>query len=123
MSFMAKFSWVGQDWRFGRTTIFYVIPGREPTGAAGACDRAGQRPDPVGRPRNKLPGIVGASQNSIGFAATPVLRPAKSESAMTSQKGPNIKKKQKCKNCEGKGLLKKGDKVVRCQRCKGTGFR
>ncbi|WP_314959316.1 hypothetical protein [Bradyrhizobium cosmicum] len=28
---------------------------------------------------------------------------------MTSEKGPNIKKKQKCKNCEGKGLLKKGD--------------
>jgi hypothetical protein len=29
---------------------------------------------------------------------------------MTSEKGPNIKRKQKCKNCEGKGLLKKGDK-------------
>jgi hypothetical protein len=42
---------------------------------------------------------------------------------MTSEKGPNIKKKQKCKNCEGKGLLKKGDKVVKCQRCKGTGLR
>ena len=28
-------------------------------------------------------------------------------------------KKQKCKNCEGKGTLKKGDKVVRCQRCGG----
>jgi DnaJ-class molecular chaperone len=42
---------------------------------------------------------------------------------MTSQKGPNIKKKQKCKNCEGKGLLKKGDKVVKCQRCGGTGVR
>ena len=39
---------------------------------------------------------------------------------MTSEKGPNIKKKQKCKNCEGKGLLKKGDKVVKCQRCGGT---
>jgi DnaJ-class molecular chaperone len=26
-------------------------------------------------------------------------------------------------NCEGKGLLKKGDKVVKCQRCGGTGFR
>jgi DnaJ-class molecular chaperone len=44
-------------------------------------------------------------------------------SIMTSQKGPNIKKKQKCKNCEGKGLLKKGDKVVKCQRCGGTGLR
>ena len=26
---------------------------------------------------------------------------------MANEKGPNIKKKQKCKNCEGKGLLKK----------------
>ena len=25
---------------------------------------------------------------------------------MASEKGPNIKKKQKCKNCEGKGLLR-----------------
>src|SRR4249919_3292809 len=25
-------------------------------------------------------------------------------------------KNQKCKNCEGKGTLKKGDKIVRCQR-------
>jgi DnaJ-class molecular chaperone len=31
-------------------------------------------------------------------------------------------KKPKCKNCEGKGTLKKGDKVVRCQRCHGTGI-
>jgi len=45
------------------------------------------------------------------------------EKVMTGQKGPNIKKKQKCKNCEGKGLLKKGDKVVKCQRCGGTGVR
>ncbi len=45
------------------------------------------------------------------------------EKIRSNEKGPNIKKKQKCKNCEGKGLLKKGDKVVRCQRCKGTGFR
>jgi DnaJ-class molecular chaperone len=42
---------------------------------------------------------------------------------MANAKGPNIKKKQKCKNCEGKGLLKKGDKVVKCQRCGGTGLR
>jgi hypothetical protein len=42
---------------------------------------------------------------------------------MASEKGPNIKKKQKCKNCEGKGLLKKGEKVVKCQRCGGTGLR
>ena len=32
-------------------------------------------------------------------------------------------KKQKCKNCEGRGTLKKGDKVVRCQRCGGTGVK
>ena len=42
---------------------------------------------------------------------------------MPNDKGPNIKKKQKCKNCEGKGLVKKGDNVVKCQRCKGTGVR
>jgi DnaJ-class molecular chaperone len=45
------------------------------------------------------------------------------EILMANEKGPNIKKKQKCKNCEGKGLLKKGDKVVKCQRCGGTGVR
>lgn len=45
------------------------------------------------------------------------------EAIMPNEKGPNTKKKQKCKNCEGKGLLKKGDKVVKCQRCKGTGLR
>ena len=33
------------------------------------------------------------------------------------------RQKQKCKNCEGKGPLKKGDKVVRCQRCVGTGIK
>jgi DnaJ-class molecular chaperone len=44
------------------------------------------------------------------------------EKFMATEKGPT-KKKQKCKNCEGKGLLKKGDKVVRCQRCGGTGVR
>jgi DnaJ-class molecular chaperone len=45
------------------------------------------------------------------------------EIMMANEKGPNIKKKQKCKNCEGKGLVKKGDNVVKCQRCKGTGVR
>lgn len=40
-----------------------------------------------------------------------------------NMRGPNIKKRPKCKNCEGKGLLKKGDRVVKCQRCKGTGVR
>jgi DnaJ-class molecular chaperone len=45
------------------------------------------------------------------------------EKIMANEKGPNIKKKQKCKNCEGKGLVKKGDKVVKCQRCGGTGLR
>ena len=37
------------------------------------------------------------------------------------QKPP--KKKEKCRNCEGKGLIKNGDKKVRCQRCGGTGFK
>jgi DnaJ-class molecular chaperone len=32
-------------------------------------------------------------------------------------------KKRPCKNCEGKGMLKKGDKVVKCQRCGGTGVK
>ena len=50
-------------------------------------------------------------------------RNARREIIMANEKGPNIKKKQKCKNCEGKGLLKKGDRVVKCQRCKGTGVR
>jgi DnaJ-class molecular chaperone len=45
------------------------------------------------------------------------------EIIMANEKGPNVKKKAKCKNCEGKGLLKKGDKVVKCQRCHGTGLR
>jgi DnaJ-class molecular chaperone len=45
------------------------------------------------------------------------------ENIMSNEKGPNVKKKQKCKNCEGKGLVKKGDKVVKCQRCGGTGVR
>ena len=39
---------------------------------------------------------------------------------MANQKGPNIKKKAICKNCEGKGLLKKGNMVVKCLRCHGT---
>jgi len=51
------------------------------------------------------------------------LRILRREIIMANEKGPNIKKKQKCKNCEGKGLLKKGDRVVKCQRCKGTGVR
>lgn len=45
------------------------------------------------------------------------------ETSMANEKGPNIKKKAKCKNCEGKGLVKKGDKVLKCQRCHGTGLR
>ena len=42
---------------------------------------------------------------------------------MANEKGPTVKKKQVCKNCEGKGLVKKGDRVMKCQRCKGTGVR
>jgi DnaJ-class molecular chaperone len=45
------------------------------------------------------------------------------ETIMANEKGPNVKKKAKCKNCEGKGLVKKGDKVLKCQRCHGTGLR
>jgi DnaJ-class molecular chaperone len=52
-----------------------------------------------------------------------VNQPNAREIVMANEKGPNIKKKQKCKNCEGKGLVKKGDNVVKCQRCKGTGVR
>jgi DnaJ-class molecular chaperone len=43
-----------------------------------------------------------------------------SENGMKKSAAP---KRQKCKNCEGKGTLKKGDKVVRCQRCNGTGIK
>ena len=32
-------------------------------------------------------------------------------------------KRKPCKNCEGKGTLKKGDKIVKCQRCGGTGIK
>jgi DnaJ-class molecular chaperone len=45
------------------------------------------------------------------------------ENVMATETGPKNKKKAKCKNCEGKGLLKKGDRVVKCQRCGGTGVR
>ena len=41
--------------------------------------------------------------------------------AMGNGKKKN-KAKEKCKNCEGKGLLKNGDKKVKCQRCGGTGI-
>jgi len=61
---------------------------------------------------------------SCRVAPTPPIHPIqRQEAIMANEKGPNVKKKQKCKNCEGKGLLKKGDKVVKCQRCKGTGLR
>jgi DnaJ-class molecular chaperone len=45
------------------------------------------------------------------------------KNVMANEKGPNVRRKQKCKNCEGKGLVMKGDKVVKCQRCGGTGVR
>jgi hypothetical protein len=38
-------------------------------------------------------------------------------------KGPNVKKRPTCKNCKGTGLVKKGDREVKCQRCQGTGKR
>lgn len=34
---------------------------------------------------------------------------------------PKPAKKKPCKNCEGRGLLKVGDKKVKCQRCGGSG--
>jgi DnaJ-class molecular chaperone len=40
-----------------------------------------------------------------------------------SMKKSDGEKKRPCKNCEGKGTLKKGDKIVRCQRCGGTGIK
>jgi DnaJ-class molecular chaperone len=70
--------------------------------------------------------IVGPPQARAGADETSpavVVSHYSLENIMANEKGPNIKKKQKCKNCEGKGLLKKGDKVVKCQRCGGTGFR
>lgn len=42
---------------------------------------------------------------------------------MDNLRGPNIKKKQKCKNCKGTGEVKKGERVMVCQQCKGTGVR
>jgi DnaJ-class molecular chaperone len=42
------------------------------------------------------------------------------ESQMRKRVG---EKKKPCKNCEGKATLKKGDKVVRCQRCGGSGIK
>jgi hypothetical protein len=32
------------------------------------------------------------------------------------------KKKEKCRNCEGEGLVKLGDRKVKGQRCGGTGY-
>jgi DnaJ-class molecular chaperone len=32
-------------------------------------------------------------------------------------------KRKPFKNCEGQGTLKKGDKIVRCRRCGGTGIK
>jgi DnaJ-class molecular chaperone len=46
--------------------------------------------------------------------------PADREHDMQKNSG---KKKEKCKNCEGKGLIKNGDKKMKCQRCGGTGFK
>jgi DnaJ-class molecular chaperone len=52
----------------------------------------------------------------------PVLRSSSLAQDDNMQKKAD-QKKQGCKNCEGKGTLKKGDKVVRCQRCGGTGIK
>jgi len=42
---------------------------------------------------------------------------------MATETGRTDKKKKKCPNCEGKGTLKKGDQVVRCKQCGGTGLK
>jgi hypothetical protein len=55
------------------------------------------------------------SKIAIGKPENKIVKPLKSFM--------NQRLSQSCKNCEGKGLLKKGDKVVKCQRCGGTGFR
>jgi DnaJ-class molecular chaperone len=62
------------------------------------------------------------SQTRNLFGRDPANEP-QLETIMPNEKGPNVKKKAKCKNCEGKGLVKKGDKVLKCQRCHGTGVR
>ena len=54
---------------------------------------------------------------------TPRLRQARPFEPEDPTQKSDGKKKQKCKNCEGKGTLNKGDKVVRCQRCDGTGIK
>ena len=54
-----------------------------------------------------------------GFAAIVAYR-VEMEGNMQKNSG---KKKEKCKNCEGKGLIKNGDKKMKCQRCGGTGFK
>jgi DnaJ-class molecular chaperone len=66
---------------------------------------------------------MGSPASRIGAMTVDRITHQDLEILMANEKGPNIKKKQKCKNCEGKGLLKKGDKVVKCQRCGGTGLR
>jgi len=71
--------------------------------------------------RRVASGYAGARAGETSAAA--IVTHQRPEDIMANEKGPNIKKKKKCKNCEGKGLLKKGDKVVKCQRCGGTGFR
>ena len=43
--------------------------------------------------------------------------------AAADERGPDLGENQNSKNREGKGLRKKGEKVVKCQRCKGTGVR
>jgi DnaJ-class molecular chaperone len=76
----------------------------------------------VGQPGTEVPDVVGLIRTTLTKGRNRATNPA-SENIMANEKGPNVKKKQKCKNCEGKGLVKKGDRVVKCQRCGGTGVR
>ena len=82
--------------------------------ALGAAD------DAVAQPRHTLCHSLGSTlPPAVAIQPTNLIL----ETVMANEKGPNVKKKAKCKNCEGKGLVKKGDKVVKCQRCHGTGLR
>jgi hypothetical protein len=58
---------------------------------------------------------------ACGWSSLP-RTPARVDMEDSMQKNSG-KKKEKCKNCEGKGLVKNGDKKVKCQRCGGTGFK
>jgi DnaJ-class molecular chaperone len=59
----------------------------------------------------------GWMRNKYIVIVHPIALTPESRSAMPKDK------KKPCKNCEGRGLLKVGDRKVKCQRCGGTGVR